>query len=95
MILKKMAEDPYQSLFTTNTEEVCPNYDSVLLKTLKNEWKHWHWHWLQQYDKENRRQSLPSYSYPIDHFRMQPIFMPIIFLTINNPSPILKEIGNS
>jgi hypothetical protein len=30
MILKKMAEDPYQSLFTTNTEEVCPNYDSVL-----------------------------------------------------------------
>jgi hypothetical protein len=35
MILKKMAEDPYQSLFTTNTEEVCLNYDSVLLKTLE------------------------------------------------------------
>ena len=32
MILKKMAEDPYQSLLTTNTEEECPNCDSVLFK---------------------------------------------------------------
>jgi hypothetical protein len=37
---KKDGRRSIPSLFTTNTEEVCPNYDSVLLKTLKNEWKH-------------------------------------------------------